>query len=146
MPYVRCPKSGLGGTEGTGLKTQGQTDTPAAAADNAPGTWNTLYAKVVDDRITLIENGVTLAENVVLTNPCAPGEPVCVRGRIELSGLAAPACFRNLYIGELPSTPVFELSPEEAGAGLRSALRRPFAASNGRATRSITFRWTARST
>ena len=75
--------------------------------------WNTLYAKVVDDRITLIENGVTLAENVVLTNHCAPGEPVCVRGRIELSGLAAPACFRNLYIGELPSTPVFELSPEE---------------------------------
>ena len=107
----------LGGTEGTGLKTQGQTDTPAAAADNAPGTWNTLYAKVVDDRITLIENGVTLAENVVLTNPCAPGEPVCVRGRIELSGLAAPACFRNLYIGELPSTPVFELSPEEAAQG-----------------------------
>ena len=58
-----------------------------------------------------------LAENVVLTNPCAPGEPVCVRGRIELSGLAAPACFRNLYIGELPSTPVFELSPEEAAQG-----------------------------
>ena len=107
----------LGGAEGTGLKTLGQTDTPAAAADNAPGTWNTLYAKVVDDRITLIENGVTLAENVVLTNPCAPGEPVCVRGRIELSGLAAPACFRNLYIGELPSTPVFELSPEEAAQG-----------------------------
>ena len=107
----------LGGAEGTGLKTLGQTDTPAAAADNAPGTWNTLYAKVVDDRITLIENGVMLAENVVLTNPCAPGEPVCVRGRIELSGLAAPACFRNLYIGELPSTPVFELSPEEAAQG-----------------------------
>lgn len=112
MPQIR-----LGGAEGTYLTAQDRVNISAIAADNAPGAWNTLYVKVVDDRITLIENGVTLAENAVLTNPCAPGEPVCMRGRIELSGLTAPACFRNFYIRELPPTPVFELSPDEAAQG-----------------------------
>jgi len=101
----------LGGVEGTGLQGQAK-----AAADNVPGSWNTLYIKVVDDRITLIENGVTLADKVVLTNR-TPGLPACACGRIELSGLTAPAEFRNLCIAELPATPVFELSPEEAAQG-----------------------------
>ena len=86
-------------------------------ADNAPGTWNTLYVKVVDDRITLVENGVKVAENAVMTNLCAPGEPVYAQGRIELAGQGAPVAFRNLWINELPSTPVFSLPADEAAAG-----------------------------
>ena len=77
MPLIR-----LGGAAGTGLA-----DGKAArtVADNAPGTWNTLYVKIVDDRITLVENGVKVAENAVMTNLCAPGEPVYAQGRIELA-------------------------------------------------------------
>ena len=99
MPLIR-----LGGAAGT-------------VADNAPGTWNTLYVKVVDDRITLVENGVKVAENAVMTNLCAPGEPVYAQGRIELAGQGAPVAFRNLWINELPSTPVFSLPADEAAAG-----------------------------
>lgn len=109
MPLIR-----LGGAAGTGLA-----DGKAArtVADNAPGTWNTLYVKVVDDRITLVENGVKVAENAVMTNLCAPGEPVYAQGRIELAGQGAPVAFRNLWINELPSTPVFSLPADEAAAG-----------------------------
>ena len=109
MPLIR-----LGGAAGTGLA-----DGKAArtVADNAPGTWNTLYVKIVDDRITLVENGVKVAENAVMTNLCAPGEPVYAQGRIELAGQGAPVAFRNLWINELPSTPVFSLPADEAAAG-----------------------------
>ena len=109
MPLIR-----LGSAAGTGLA-----DGKAArtVADNAPGTWNTLYVKVVDDRITLVENGVKVAENAVMTNLCAPGEPVYAQGRIELAGQGAPVAFRNLWINELPSTPVFSLPADEAAAG-----------------------------
>ena len=109
MPLIR-----LGGAAGTGLA-----DGKAArtVADNAPGTWNTLYVKVVDDRITLVENGVKVAENAVMTNLCAPGEPVYAQGRIELAGQGALVAFRNLWINELPSTPVFSLPADEAAAG-----------------------------
>lgn len=110
MPLVR-----LGGTPGTGLAADGKA--AEVVADNAPGVWNTLYIKVADDRITMIENGVKIAENAVMTNTCAPGEPVCAQGRIELAGQGASAAFRNLWINELPSTPVFELPAEEAAAG-----------------------------
>jgi len=106
MPLIR-----LGGAAGTGLAAA------RTVADNAPGTWNTLYVKVVDDRITLVENGVKVAENAVMTNLCAPGGPVYAQGRIELAGQGAPVAFRNLWINELPSTPVFSLPADEAAAG-----------------------------
>lgn len=110
MPLVR-----LGGSAGTGLK--GADKAAETVADNAPGVWNTLYMKVVDDRITLIGNGVKIAENAVMANTRTPGEAIAVQGPVELLGLEAPAAFRNLYICELPSTPVYELSPEEAAQG-----------------------------
>ncbi|WP_295935933.1 family 16 glycoside hydrolase [uncultured Alistipes sp.] len=84
---------------------------------DAGNKWNTLYVKVMDDRITLCENGVVIAENAVLENPDTPGIPVPVRGAIQLLGDAAAADFRDIYINELPSTPVFELSPEERAQG-----------------------------
>ena len=110
MPLIR-----LGGAAGTGLASDAKAAEPVA--DNAPGVWNTLYVKVVDDRITLVENGVKVAGNAVMTNLCAPGEPIYAQGRIELAGQGAPVAFRNLWIRELPSTPVFSLSSDEAAAG-----------------------------
>lgn len=120
MPLIR-----LGGCRRDGAR--GTARAARTVADNAPGTWNTLYVKVVDDRITLVENGVKVAENAVMTNLCAPGEPVYAQGRIELAGQGAPVAFRNLWINELPSTPVFSLPADEGCRGLRGALRRAFA-------------------
>lgn len=110
MPLIR-----LGGAAGTGLASDAKAAEPVA--DNALGVWNTLYVKVVDDRITLVENGVKVTENAVMTNLCAPGEPVYAQGRIELAGQGAPVAFRNFWINELPSTPVFSLPADEAAAG-----------------------------
>ena len=108
------PQIRLGGVSGTGMLAD---DKGVADADNRPGNWNTLYVKVVDDRITVFENDVKIVENAVMTNPDMPGEPVGICGCIELIAGAAPVEFRNVYVNELPSTPVFELSSEEAAEG-----------------------------
>ena len=108
------PQIRLGGVSGTGMLAD---DKGVADADNRPGNWNTLYVKVVDDRITVFENDVKIVENAVMTNPDMPGEPVGICGCIELIAGAAPVEFRNVYVNELPSTPVFELSAEEAAEG-----------------------------
>ena len=108
------PQIRLGGVSGTGMLAD---DKGVADADNRPGNWNTLYVKVVDDRITVFENDVKIVENAVMTNPDMPGEPVGICGCIELIAGTAPVEFRNVYVNELPSTPVFELSPEEAAQG-----------------------------
>ena len=108
------PQIRLGGVSGTGMLAD---DKGVADADNRPGNWNTLYVKVVDDCITVFENDVKIVENAVMTNPDMPGEPVGICGCIELIAGAAPVEFRNVYVNELPSTPVFELSAEEAAEG-----------------------------
>ena len=108
------PQIRLGGASGTGMLAD---DKCVVNADNRPGNWNTLYVKVVDDRITVFENGVKIVENAVMTNPNMPGEPVGICGCIELIAGAAPVEFRSVYVNELPSTPVFELSAEEAAEG-----------------------------
>lgn len=108
------PQIRLGGVSGTGMLAD---DKGVADADNRPGNWNTLYVKVVDDRITVFENDVKIVENAVMTNPDMPGEPVGICGCIELIAGTAPVEFRNVYVNELPSTPVFELSAEEAAEG-----------------------------
>ena len=108
------PQIRLGGVSGTGMLAD---DKGVADADNRPGNWNILYVKVVDDRITVFENDVKIVENAVMTNPDMPGEPVSICGCIELIAGTAPVEFRNVYVNELPSTPVFELSAEEAAEG-----------------------------
>lgn len=85
-------------------------------AANAPGEWNTLYVKVVNDRIWAVSNGVTIAENAVLKNPVA-NKPVNASGWIELLCKKGTADMRDLYIHELPATPVFTLSEAEKKEG-----------------------------
>ena len=108
------PQIRLGGETGTGVLSG---DKGVLSADNRPGDWNTLYVKVVDDRMSVFENDVKIVENAVMTNMGAPGEAINIRGWIELIAGTAPVEFRSMYINELPSTPVFALSPEEAAQG-----------------------------
>ena len=113
------PQIRLGGVSGTGMLAD---DKGVADADNRPGNWNTLYVKVVDDRITVFENDVKIVENAVMTNPDMPGEPVGIcavasepahcrkRGSRRMSAKCIcrrAACRRR----------VFELSAEEAAEG-----------------------------
>ncbi|MDO4757374.1 MAG: DUF1080 domain-containing protein, partial [Parabacteroides sp.] len=92
-------------------------NTPAELADNEVGEWNTVYVKVLNDRVTVKVNGVVTANNVILENSCDRNIPAYVEGQIVLFGQGSPVEFREMYIRELPATPRFELSEEEVKEG-----------------------------
>ena len=109
------PQIGLGGRmSGTLTGNKVYTENNSATAANQPGKWNTMYVKVVNDRVTIILNGVTVTDNTILENSCNREIPAYTSGQIQLIAGDAPVEFRNLYIHELPPTPRFELSEEEA--------------------------------
>ncbi len=93
-----------------------ESTSPTEAA-NKPGEWNTMEVRVVNDRVTVILNGVTTCQNVILENTCNREIPAYTEGQILLVGGTAPVSFREMYIRELPPTPRYELSPEEAAEG-----------------------------
>ncbi len=78
--------------------------------------WNPVYVKVVNDRITLVENGVVVLDNATLVG-AKEGVPAADKGVITLTESGAPVEFRDIYIRELPSTPLTELSAEEKAEG-----------------------------
>lgn len=111
LPLVR-----LGGA-GTTVRTADGFVQDVPASDNAAGEWNTLYVKVSDDRITVVENGVTVVENRTMENLREPGMPVDVTGTVWIAGLGSPVELRDMWLRELPSTPLYELSEEERAEG-----------------------------
>ena len=112
------PQIALGGKNSGALTGNMLHDNTAPkAAANKPGEWNTMQVKVVNDRITVILNGVTTCENVILENTCNREIPAYAKGQILLIAGGAPVSFREMYINELPATPRFELSAEEAAEG-----------------------------
>ncbi len=92
-------------------------NTSPTEAANKPGEWNTMEVRVVNDRVTVVLNGVTTCQNVILENTCNREIPAYTEGQILLVGGTAPVSFREMYIRELPPTPRYELSPEEAAEG-----------------------------
>lgn len=111
LPLVR-----LGGA-GTTVRTADGFVEDVPASDNAAGEWNTLYVKVSDDRITVVENGVTVVGNRTMENLREPGMPVDVTGTVWIAGLGSPVELRDMWLRELPSTPLYELSEEERAEG-----------------------------
>lgn len=113
------PEVGIGGSDGSGALVGNKVGAskPLVKADNKPGEWNTFYIKVVDDRVSVSLNGVLVTNNVILENSLDYNLPAYLTGQIELIGKKAPVAFRDIYINELPATPVFKLSPQEAKDG-----------------------------
>ena len=108
------PQIALGGNlSGTML----EASKPETTADNAPDEWNTVYVKVLNDRITVKVNGKTTLANATLVNYSDRKQPVADKGEILLVGQESPIEFRDMYLRELPSTPLFTLSDEEKKAG-----------------------------
>ncbi len=112
------PQIDLGGEKSGALSgnVEGK-NAPAKVADNAAGEWNTVYVKVVNDRVTVNVNGVETAANVILENVFDRNVPAFVEGQLMLIGEGSPIEFREIYMRELPSTPRFELSEEEKKEG-----------------------------
>ena len=111
------PQIDLGGEKSGALSGNVENNTPAKLADNAAGEWNTVYVKVLNDRVTVELNGVTTANNVILENVYDRNVPAFVEGQLMLIGEGAPIELREMYMRELPSTPRFELSEEEKKEG-----------------------------
>lgn len=108
----------LGGEKSGALayNTKGK-NVPDKTADNAKGEWNTVYMKVQNDRVTIKVNGVITTNNVIIENTSERNIPVYRKGKILLIGEEEPVEIREMYIRELPSTPIFELSEEEKKEG-----------------------------
>lgn len=92
---------------------------PGSKVRNADGQWNTTYIKVVNDRITVVENGEIVIDNATLTDAKNPDSPVAASGKIGFSSSNPGFEVRDIYLRQLPSTPVFELSADEAADGFK---------------------------
>lgn len=78
--------------------------------------WNSLYVKIVNDRIFVISNGDKVAENTVIKN--TPNtKPINANGLIQFLSKEGNISIRDMYINELPATPIFTLSNDEKKAG-----------------------------
>lgn len=108
---------GLGGENSGVLSANAGNGTEHKGALNPENEWNTTYVKVNNDRITVIENGVTVMNNETMANPYKEGEPAYTTGNILFIGEGKPLEIREFYMREQPSTPVTELSAEEAADG-----------------------------
>lgn len=97
------------------LATTSKVATPVVQSA-APGEWNVLYAKLVNDRLMVVSNGVVLNDNAVFA-PQDSKKAATVSGLIKFVGAADGLEVRNCYVNELPSTPVFTLSKEEKAQG-----------------------------
>jgi len=74
---------------------------PKANADYPVGQWNTFHIIMKGDKVTIIENGIKVVDNVALDNYWDKGKPLPTTGPIELQHHGNQLWFRNIYIKEL---------------------------------------------
>lgn len=78
--------------------------------------WNSLYIKVVNDRIMIILNGEKIIENETIVNTPI-SKAINTNGFIKLFAQNGIIEVRDMYVNELPATPFYTLSTEEKKAG-----------------------------
>jgi len=76
---------------------------PIAKADLPVGEWNSFYIRMVGERATVVLNGQTVTDEVVMENLWEKGLPIYPRGQIELQNHGNELFFRNLFIREIPA-------------------------------------------
>lgn len=92
---------------------------PSQVADNRLGEWNSMYIKMVGDRVTVVLNGIMVVDNVILENFWDRKQPIFPVEQIELQAHGSKVWYRNLYIRELPRKEPFTLSDEEKKEGFK---------------------------
>lgn len=90
---------------------------PLVVADNELGEWNTFLIRMVGDKVTVYLNGQLVTDNVVLENFWDRSQPIFPIEQIELQAHGTHVSYRDIYIRELPSQRVFELSDAEQAEG-----------------------------
>lgn len=74
---------------------------PLVKADRPAGEWNTMFIRMVGDRVTVRLNDQLAVDEVPLENYWEPGEPLPATGSIELQNHGNQLWFRNIYVREL---------------------------------------------
>jgi len=87
-----------------------------ATAQITPDEWNALFVKVINDRLSVECNGVSVIDNFIMKNTPSTNT-IADNGVLNILIGNGDCDIRELYIKELPSTPIFTLSPEESKAG-----------------------------
>lgn len=89
---------------------------PLVKADKPVGQWNTLYIRMIGERVTIKLNGQLVADNVVMENVWERSLPIYPRGQIELQNHGNTLYFREIFIREIPASEANE-SLAALGAG-----------------------------
>ena len=92
---------------------------PLKVADNKLGEWNTMFIRMVGDRVTVYLNGELVTNDVILENFWNRKQPIFPIEQIELQAHGSKVYYRNLYVKELERQEPFKLSPEEAREGYK---------------------------
>src|SRR5690606_28974155 len=92
---------------------------PLVVADNALGEWNAFYIKMIDDKVTVYLNGVLVTDNVLLENYWDRNLPLFAKEQIELQAHGSRIGYRDIYIHELPTSEVYELTADEKKEGFQ---------------------------
>ncbi len=91
---------------------------PLVVADNPIGEWNTLYIKMIGERVTVYLNGTLVVDNIVMENYWDRKIPIFPNGPIELQAHGTELAFRNVYVRELNKP--YELTAEEKLQGFEN--------------------------
>ncbi|MDR3141945.1 MAG: DUF1080 domain-containing protein [Tannerellaceae bacterium] len=92
---------------------------PLKVADNRLGEWNTMYIRMIGDRVTVRLNGELVTDNVILENFWDRRQPIFPAEQIELQAHGSKVYYRNIYVKELERTEPFSLSDEEVKEGYK---------------------------
>lgn len=84
---------------------------PLKVADNAINEWNTFRIIMKGERVTVYLNGELVVDNVLLENYWDRKIPIFVKDAIELQAHGNHIVYRNIYVKELKSDPIF-VAPE----------------------------------
>ncbi|MDR1407018.1 MAG: DUF1080 domain-containing protein [Tannerella sp.] len=93
--------------------------TPLKVADNRLGEWNTMYIRMVGDRVTVGLNGEKVVDDVTLENYWDRRQPIPAVEQIELQAHGSKVYYRNIYVKELSRPAPFQLSDEEKKEGFK---------------------------
>ncbi len=92
---------------------------PLKVADNKLGEWNTMYIKMMGDRVTVVLNGELVTDDVILENFWDRKLPIFPVEQIELQAHGSKVYYRNIYVKELERPEPFQLSAEEKKEGYK---------------------------
>ncbi len=76
---------------------------PLTNADNPVGEWNTLFIRMIGERVTVKLNSQLVVDDVVLENYWDRELPIYPRGQIELQNHGNQLFFRNISVREIPT-------------------------------------------